>query len=119
MTPGSAERVRTRKGTSMAVVMAPKKLAVAVVAARARSTGWENTNLKPSAMSGMRCRCMRGAGGSSEAVVEGARMAVRLSPAQLESVLRHIRSLIDDLEAIDTPEGDPYALLLVLHRHDT
>lgn len=51
-----------------------------------------------------------------DATVEGVRMAIRLKPEQLDSVLRHIRSLIEECDEADSPEGDPYAMLLLLHR---
>lgn len=50
------------------------------------------------------------------ATLEGARMAMRLKPEDLESVLRQIRSLIEACEDADAPEGEPYAMLLLLHR---
>lgn len=57
-----------------------------------------------------------------DAVLEGARMALRLRPDQLADLLGQIRTLISqypggaDYLADDAPGTDPYALLLVLHR---
>ena len=55
-------------------------------------------------------------------VLEGARMALRLRPEQLEDLLAQIRALIDkypfgpEYFTADAEGTDPYALLLVLHR---
>jgi hypothetical protein len=57
-----------------------------------------------------------------DAVVEGVRMPLRLSPQQLDELLGQIRALIDrfpgpeDYMSSHDPDGDPYALLMVLHR---
>jgi DNA-binding transcriptional ArsR family regulator len=57
-----------------------------------------------------------------DAVLEGARMALRLRPDQLDDLLGQLRTLISqypggaDYLADDSPGTDPYALLLVLHR---
>lgn len=52
-----------------------------------------------------------------DATIEGVRMAMRLTPEQLAGVLRHVRSLIQECEDANSPgEGDPYAMLLLLHR---
>ncbi len=51
-----------------------------------------------------------------DAVIEGARMAARLRPEQLTAVLSHLRTLIDDYQAADSPDGDPYAMLVLFHR---
>jgi DNA-binding transcriptional ArsR family regulator len=57
-----------------------------------------------------------------DAVIEGVRMPMRLGPGQLDELLAQLRALIDSfpgpeeyMSALD-PEGDPYALLMVLHR---
>lgn len=56
------------------------------------------------------------------AVIEGARMAMRLRPDQLDQLLGRIRDLIGEYPSAgeylsdDTLEGDPYAMLVVLHR---
>ncbi len=56
------------------------------------------------------------------AVLEGVRMPVRLSPQQLDQLLGQIRALVASYpgpeEYVGSPdaEGDPYALLVVLHR---
>lgn len=51
-----------------------------------------------------------------DAVIEGARMAMRLRPEQLKFVLGLVRSLIEECEATDSSDGDPYAMLLLFHR---
>ncbi len=57
-----------------------------------------------------------------DAVLEGVRMPMRLSPKQLDQLLGQIRALIASYPGpeayIGSPdaEGDPYALLVVLHR---
>jgi len=57
-----------------------------------------------------------------DAVVEGVRMPMRLTPAQLDELLGQIRALIarfptpEDYIASPDADGDPYALLMVLHR---
>lgn len=59
-----------------------------------------------------------------ESVLEGARMALRLTPEQLEEVLEQIRTLINqyplgpDYFTADTEGTDPYALLIILHRRE-
>ena len=56
------------------------------------------------------------------AVIENYRMAMRLRPDQLDALLGRIRDLIDECRGADEylspgpPEGDPYAMLIVLHR---
>jgi DNA-binding transcriptional ArsR family regulator len=56
------------------------------------------------------------------AVLEGARMALRLRPEELDELMAQIRALIDqyphgaDYITAEAPGTDPYALLLVLHR---
>lgn len=57
--------------------------------------------------------------GGSDSVVEGTRLAMRLRPETLDELLNEIRELIDKYGAADTPEGDPYAMLLVLHRRQS
>jgi DNA-binding transcriptional ArsR family regulator len=55
-------------------------------------------------------------------VVEGARMALRLTPAQLGELVAQIQTLISqypsgpDYIAADAEGTDPYALLVILHR---
>ncbi len=55
-------------------------------------------------------------------VIEGVRMPMRLRPDQLAELLGRVRELIesypgpDEYLAGEDSEGDPYALLLVLHR---
>jgi DNA-binding transcriptional ArsR family regulator len=57
-----------------------------------------------------------------DAVVEGVRMPLRLGPQQLDELLGQIRALIarfpgpEDYMTAPDAEGDPYALLMVLHR---
>ncbi len=57
-----------------------------------------------------------------DAVVEGARMAMRLRPDQLDELVGQIQRLIENYPgageylATEDPDGDPYALLVVLHR---
>ena len=47
---------------------------------------------------------------------------MRLGPAQLDELLGQVRALIDSFQgpeeymSAQDPEGDPYALLMVLHR---
>jgi DNA-binding transcriptional ArsR family regulator len=56
------------------------------------------------------------------AVVEGARIALRLQPDQLDALVTRLRELIAEFPpperhlADEPPPGDPYAMLLVLHR---
>ncbi|MGH9107781.1 MAG: helix-turn-helix domain-containing protein [Acidimicrobiales bacterium] len=56
------------------------------------------------------------------ALVEGARMAIRLRPEQLDDLVARVRDLIarcggpGDHLGDGPQEGDPYALLVVLHR---
>jgi DNA-binding transcriptional ArsR family regulator len=56
------------------------------------------------------------------AVVEGARVALRLQPDQLDSLVTRLRDIIAELPpperhlADEPPPGDPYAMLFVLHR---
>lgn len=56
------------------------------------------------------------------AIIEGARMAMRLRPDQLQELLGRISDLIDEygdadkLLRAEPPEGDPYAMLVLLHR---
>ena len=51
-----------------------------------------------------------------DAVIEGARIALRLRPEQLASVLAQVRSLIERCEAESSADGEPYAMLLLFHR---
>ena len=57
-----------------------------------------------------------------DAVIEGVRMPMRLDPGQLDELLGQVRALIDSFPSPEEymsardPEGDPYALLMVLHR---
>jgi predicted ArsR family transcriptional regulator len=57
-----------------------------------------------------------------DSVLEGARMALRLRPEQLEELLAQIRTIINqfpsgpDYFAADAEGTDPYALLVILHR---
>jgi predicted ArsR family transcriptional regulator len=59
-----------------------------------------------------------------ESVLEGARMALRLTPEQREELLAQIRALINQYPSgpdyfTADPEGtDPYALLIILHRRE-
>jgi predicted ArsR family transcriptional regulator len=56
------------------------------------------------------------------AVIESSRMAMRLRPDQLDELLGRLRDLIDEYRSADeyltadASEGDPYAMLVVLHR---
>lgn len=56
------------------------------------------------------------------AVLEGARLALRLRPDQLEDLMAQIRALIGQFPlgphylTADAADTDPYALLVVLHR---
>jgi DNA-binding transcriptional ArsR family regulator len=56
------------------------------------------------------------------AVIENYRMAMRLLPDQLDALLGRIRDLIEESRSAGEylsagpPEGDPYAMLVVLHR---
>jgi predicted ArsR family transcriptional regulator len=61
--------------------------------------------------------------GGPDAVLEGARMALRLRPDELEQLLAQLQALLAQLPSIDdylaagsAPGTDPYALLLVLHK---
>lgn len=57
-----------------------------------------------------------------DAVVEGVRLPVRLRPGQLQELTSRIQALISSYPGPDEylsdpePDGDPYALLVVLHR---
>jgi hypothetical protein len=57
-----------------------------------------------------------------DAVVEGARVAMRLRPEQLEELTARMRELIapyataEDYFTSSAADGDPYAMLLLLHR---
>jgi predicted ArsR family transcriptional regulator len=56
-----------------------------------------------------------------DSVIEAARMALHLRPEQLDELVGRVRALIgayDPYEflADQSPEGDPYAMLIVLHR---
>lgn len=51
-----------------------------------------------------------------DAVLESTRMAMRLRPDQLTELLARIRALTEDLVRRDEPDGDPFAMLIVLHR---
>jgi hypothetical protein len=48
-------------------------------------------------------------------VLESSRMAMRLRPDQLEDLQMRIRGLVADYALTDEPDGDPFAVLLVLH----
>jgi len=56
------------------------------------------------------------------AVVEGARLALRLTPTQLDALVAHLQGLFANQPqpkqylAGEVTEGDPYALLILLHR---
>jgi DNA-binding transcriptional ArsR family regulator len=56
------------------------------------------------------------------AVVEGARVALRLQPDQLDSLVTRLRDMLAEFPpperhlADEPPPGDPYAMLFVLHR---
>ena len=56
------------------------------------------------------------------AVIEGARLALRLTPPQLEALVAQLRGLVaaqphpEQYLAGEVTEGDPYALLVLLHR---
>jgi len=54
--------------------------------------------------------------GGPDSVVEGTRLAMRLRPDKLDELVRRIQELIEEYRGADTPDGDPYAMLLVLHR---
>ncbi|MFZ0666898.1 MAG: helix-turn-helix domain-containing protein [Acidimicrobiales bacterium] len=54
--------------------------------------------------------------GGPDSVIDGARLATRLRPDKLDELVGRIRDLIDEYRAADTPDGDPYAMLVVLHR---
>ena len=60
--------------------------------------------------------------GGPDAVIEGARMALRLRPDQLEELLARLRDLmgqypsVDEYLAADPKDADPYAMLILLHR---
>jgi len=56
--------------------------------------------------------------GGPDAVIDGARLAIRLTPDKLDELVSHMRELIDEYRAADTPGGDPYAMLIVLHRRE-
>jgi len=57
-----------------------------------------------------------------DAVIEGARMALRLRPDQLDELVGRLRDLIEEYRSpdqylgADAPDGDPYAMLVILHR---
>lgn len=51
-----------------------------------------------------------------DAVLESARMAMRLSPGRLEELLGRIRGVIDDYALLDDPDGDPLAMFVIVHR---
>ena len=55
-------------------------------------------------------------------MIEGARMALRLRPDQLEELLARLHDLmgqypsVDEYLAADPKDADPYAMLILLHR---
>jgi predicted ArsR family transcriptional regulator len=49
-------------------------------------------------------------------VIESARMAMRLRPEQLERLVRQIGDIIDEFGLVDEPDGEPLAMLMILHR---
>jgi predicted ArsR family transcriptional regulator len=51
-----------------------------------------------------------------DAVLESSRMAMRLPPDRVDELLGRIRDLIDDYAMVDEADGEPLAMLLVLHR---
>jgi len=51
-----------------------------------------------------------------DAVVEQARMAMRLRSDQLDDLLGRVRELIADYALVDEPDGDPLAMLIIVHR---
>jgi predicted ArsR family transcriptional regulator len=50
------------------------------------------------------------------AVIESARMAMRLRPDQLEGLQRQLGEVIEEYALIDEPDGEPVAMFVVLHR---
>jgi predicted ArsR family transcriptional regulator len=51
-----------------------------------------------------------------DAVVEQARMAMRLTPEQLDQLQARIQALIAEFGLVNEPDGDPVAMMLLLHR---
>jgi len=54
-----------------------------------------------------------------DAVLESSRMAMRLRPGQIQELLGRVQALIDEYGLVDEPDGEPLAMLLVLHRRST
>jgi predicted ArsR family transcriptional regulator len=52
----------------------------------------------------------------ADAVVEWARMAMRLTPERLDELRARMRELIAQYGLLNEPDGDPMAMLIVLHR---
>ncbi|MCU4186595.1 winged helix-turn-helix domain-containing protein [Acidiferrimicrobium sp. IK] len=52
------------------------------------------------------------------AVIEASRLAMRLRPEQIEELTARLQAVIDDYgaSAADDPDGEPVAMLLLLHR---
>ena len=51
-----------------------------------------------------------------DAVVESARMAMRLAPDQLDKLRAQLQGIIAGYGLVDEADGDPMAMLIVLHR---
>jgi DNA-binding transcriptional ArsR family regulator len=50
------------------------------------------------------------------AVIESARMAMRLRPQQLKRLQRRLQELTEEFAQVDEPDGEPVAMLIMLHR---
>ncbi len=50
------------------------------------------------------------------AVIESARMAMRLKPQQLKRLQRRLQELTEEFAQADDPNGEPVAMLVMLHR---
>jgi len=52
----------------------------------------------------------------ADAVVESARMAMRLTPERLDQLRARIQEFIAEYGLLNEPDGEPVAMLMVLHR---
>lgn len=51
-----------------------------------------------------------------DAVLSSARMAMRLTPGQIEDLKDRIQAIIDEYALVQEPGGEPVAMLILLHR---
>lgn len=51
-----------------------------------------------------------------DAVLTLVRLGVRVTPERLEEIERRLGELIADVDAADTPEGEPIGILVAVHR---